>query len=351
MNILPKKSWHVLKKENIERVRRDEAKAAEEEKQRQARVALAEQEARTTRLREKANKRYDVTQKLSHRPGDEEHAVVAIDDQPKGHINFFKDIQEGKKIGGVNAEHEAEKEAEKINYEKKIGLLTYLGQSAAETQTVKPWYMKDDNTRKSSADETSKTSTIDVKRKKLLDPMEDMNRYLGKKTDGRQKRAVDRPKPCVARSTVDFVREVEQPSARSLKEREVHRKEKKHKTHSEGSDSRKKHKKNKFKHKKKHKRKNKHQSSSSSDTEHSGDDEEKKRKISNAAIERLRAERLQREAAEKAKTERLLSGKQEETHQPAMSVPETVETTRERYNSQFHPELARKKRYRNDFNI
>ena len=53
--------------------------------------------------------------------------------------NSFVFLQ--KSTGGVNKEHEAEKKAKQEKYEKSIGLLTYLGQSAVESQTAKPWYL------------------------------------------------------------------------------------------------------------------------------------------------------------------------------------------------------------------
>ncbi|XP_046353714.2 leukocyte receptor cluster member 1 homolog [Haliotis rufescens] len=307
MNILPHKSWHVRTKKNIERVRKDEEKAAEEEKERLRKIALAEQEARTDLLRKRAKLRIEdaPTDQLEEGPiqgegelrgvagtgGGEEtesSAVVETDELPR-HINFFKEIEDGMKKHGTNAEHEAEKKAEKEKWEKSIGLLTYLGQSAVETQESAPWYLVPQKRKRKRDDEEEEEeeekkfdlkSMKERKRQEHLDPMNKMKEFVHKK-------------------------------------RHKHHKEKKHKHHSKDNHR---HSKDKDRHSK-----DKKKSSSSGS--------------SSRTMDQLRAERLRREADERKKTQMLMARLRGDA--PPEPVEEPVSDRQRKYNSQYNPEFVR----------
>uniref|UniRef100_A0A8C5P8A7 Leukocyte receptor cluster member 1 n=1 Tax=Leptobrachium leishanense TaxID=445787 RepID=A0A8C5P8A7_9ANUR len=242
MNILPKKSWHVRNKDNVARVRRDEAQAAEEERVRRKRAELAEQEARTGLLRKRTRLE----------AGEEEVQELLRLDGDTDHINLFRDVGEGKGTDKGNKEYEEEKRKEKERQEKALGILTYLGQSAAESQTCRPWYHDVPARSKKESDGAAK----DKKLKTSLDPIHQMERYLQKKSGEkrRHRRNVERKVPAVTSS-----------------------------------------------------------------------------------IEQLRQERLRREAAERCRTEALLSGTRE-TSAPAQETDDR----KRRYNSQFNPQFVRK---------
>ncbi|VVC31992.1 CBF1-interacting co-repressor CIR, N-terminal domain [Cinara cedri] len=165
MNILPKKRWHVRTKDNIARVRRDEAQAAEEEKKLKMRIQLAEQEAKLTLLRNKSKQIYDDS---ADRPEETKPEVL-------NHVNFFQDLEDGHVAHtGVNKEHEQEKKEEKEAYEKKIGYLTYLGQDTDEITGNVQWYNK-----KPKRLEICKTEKeIETKIKISNDPLMVMKKYI-----------------------------------------------------------------------------------------------------------------------------------------------------------------------------
>ncbi|KAJ8289955.1 hypothetical protein GJAV_G00007130 [Gymnothorax javanicus] len=260
MNILPKKSWHVRNKDNIARVRRDEAQAAEEEREVRRRVERAEQEARTAYLRRKSQ---------AARNG---QGLEAVEEERleigKEHLNLFPVEEAGEKRG--NEDYLKEKRDEKERQERAIGLLVSLGPAPGTEAT--PWYLKDrvckeeKDERDKAKQEKGRTEEEKEKRdrrlKDSLDPMMDMKKALAIK--------------------------------------------------------------DKHKSKKKEKR------------------EKGQKRSAESSIERLRAERLEREAAERRRAQALLdqrSGK--EKHQQR-----EVEERDRPYNSAYFPELARKRQRR-----
>ncbi|XP_041568927.2 leukocyte receptor cluster member 1 [Taeniopygia guttata] len=149
MNILPKKSWHVRNKDNVARVRRDEAAAEVERRKRDARALRAEQEVRTELLRKRAR-------------------LGGRSPSPPAAPALFPPPEEA----APNREHEAEKRREQERRERALGVLTYLGQSAAEAQTCPPWYLQPPKKPGEGSPE------VQGGRKALLDPLQEMRKGL-----------------------------------------------------------------------------------------------------------------------------------------------------------------------------
>ncbi|KAM4825980.1 leukocyte receptor cluster member 1 [Thomomys bottae] len=252
MNILPKKSWHVRNKDNVARVRRDEAQAREEEKERERRMLLAQQEARTEFLRKKAR---------SHSALPELEAAEA-GAQSSGPVDLFRELlEEGKGVTRGNKEYEEEKRQEKERQEKALGILTYLGQSAAEAQTQPPWYQLPPG-----RGMPPPGPGPDEKIKSRLDPLREMQKHLGKK----RKHSTEENHPAREKG----------PGKQCPREPPT--------------------------------------------------------------LDQLRAERLRREAAERAQAEALLA--QVQGRAPHSEPEEETDDRRRRYNSQFNPQLARRPR-------
>ncbi|XP_013868151.1 leukocyte receptor cluster member 1 [Austrofundulus limnaeus] len=261
MNILPKKSWHVRNKDNVARVRRDEAQAAEEEREAKRRVERAEQEARTEFLRRKA--RATLPSAEGRRDDDEDEQSGAHLE----HLNLFP-LEESSEKG--NEEYLKEKKEEKEKQERAIGLLVSLGPQPGTEVT--PWYLKSSKEKEERKEKDKQKGLSEEEREKKdcrlkdsLDPMNDMKKALG------------------------------------VYGKREHKKKKK--------ETR---------------------------------DKVEKKSGGESSLERLRAERLQREAEERRRAQALIEQRSGKRKEEARAVDD-----RERpYNSAYFPELARKRQRR-----
>ena len=171
------------------RVRRDEAKAAEEEKELERRIKLADQESRMTLLRGMATNRMTEDQKaeLSRLS---EKASSSSSSQPERleHVNFFSELEAGDvSMPNQNKDREAEQKREQEEWEKKVGILTYLGQDTNELTGEKSWWQKLPEKRPNKNVEEDTSDKKDAKQDKfkdLVDPLNNIRKYLG--TEGVQ---------------------------------------------------------------------------------------------------------------------------------------------------------------------
>lgn len=89
LNIAHHKSYHPYRRDNIERVRKDEEEAARKEAEQDGRIALADAEARLTLLRERAG----IGGKGKEKAGEVEGPINVGLGSGK-HINLFEDLEQ-----------------------------------------------------------------------------------------------------------------------------------------------------------------------------------------------------------------------------------------------------------------
>ncbi|BGP57692.1 hypothetical protein JCM8202_005475 [Rhodotorula sphaerocarpa] len=225
LKLLPHKSWHVYNQENVARVRRDEARAQQEQEQTEDRAFRADAEARLDRLRNKSagkKRRRDQqdegekeldrqlagegrgrdTGEADDPEGGEPHAQAIIvrpegwtaEGGPakppavppmttNGHLNFWAELEAGIQAPASTLE----KRLNKVLAEEPDDSLTKVYLAKKGEGEPKGWYAsadgKTDRERKEPVETTLERTYRDNESKRLDDPLAVMNSYLKHRSD------------------------------------------------------------------------------------------------------------------------------------------------------------------------
>uniref|UniRef100_A0A183CSF3 Cir_N domain-containing protein n=2 Tax=Globodera pallida TaxID=36090 RepID=A0A183CSF3_GLOPA len=270
--------------ENVARVRRDEAKAAEEERARTERAALADNEDRVRRLKRRAatgasgaaaaavSSAADI---FGGGASGAPAASSAIDDESAmtKHVNLFAELEEQERTNTTvgNREYAAERKKEQDDWESKVGIMKRFAEDTKEYAKETEWWQGIPLVREGRVDKQQPDKSETKKSTKFM--------------TGEEKRALKRAKKRKGRK----------------------------------------------------KGKRRHSPSSGSSSSSSDDSEEERRK--KTKLDELRKQRLVRERQEQAKAKRLFEPDKEE--KPTVVKNQIDEDRQRRYNSQFNPDLAR----------
>ncbi|RDB27181.1 hypothetical protein Hypma_004380 [Hypsizygus marmoreus] len=186
LNIAHHKSYHPYRRDNIEKVRKDEEEARQKEAKEEGRMMLADSEARIDQLRERAG----TTEKKKKRKEEDLDKIIAEGSSTRGavlpttggHINFFEDLEENAIATAIRAT----KKAEPAETEKGVPL-------APSAKDLKPWYSERQSERaEETPDERRKRDTA---RKSMHDPLTSITQQLSSRATASSSGAFRRPRP------------------------------------------------------------------------------------------------------------------------------------------------------------
>ncbi|KAF5376924.1 hypothetical protein D9615_007332 [Tricholomella constricta] len=210
LNIAHHKSYHPYRRDNIEKVRKDEEEARQKEAKEEGRMMLADSEARIDQLRERAGAIEQSSSKKKKRKDEDLDKIIAEGSSTRGamlpttggHINFFEDLEHVSRNeylmdalpltsllqNTIAAAIRATKKAEPAETEKGVP----LGPSAKD---LKPWYSERnrDNVEE-TIDERRKRDTA---RKSIHDPLTSITKALASRSSApsSSSRSFRRPRP------------------------------------------------------------------------------------------------------------------------------------------------------------
>ena len=316
LHLLHQKSWHVYNKDNIERVQRDKERARKKEEEEEMRMNAIDQERRLMKLRGNATGTPVVESTTSELPVTEQYEPPKGKRSKKkqGHVNLFEDVEKTAPVE-ENLERKIELAAEKKKWED-----MFTSRLVNATKDHNPWYSQLDKISGQEKEMSEIEKEVNEKKqekwKENADPLKVMEKFLARKreVDEREERRRDKMERELTererRSGRARTPEKERRHGSSHERDKRHEKERRHRKR-ERSRSRS----PKREHRRHHKRRHR-------DRHHSPD------------LEKLRAERAEREAAETEKIKKLMyERKEEDVYRPVGHAG---------YSAQFHPEAVRR---------
>jgi len=215
LNIAHHKSYHPYRRDNIERVRKDEEEARRKEENEDGRMMLADSEARIDLLREKSGV-LDKKEKKKKRRDDDDLKDLAANSSTRGpvlptsngHINLFEDLEQSALMAAIKAT-------------KKVSLAeTEMGVPLAPlAKDLKPWYSE--RTREQPAEEEAghdEKRKRDESRKYVHDPLTSITKQLAARPSASMSSSSYRP-PLPSKASHDMPSEVQARLSRESTER------------------------------------------------------------------------------------------------------------------------------------